>query len=65
MNSMSSGNLPTFFSEIKQARKREREYKLEVVVSGFGDEGSIGGQAVALQLIDHLRQVGREVRRSL
>lgn len=58
----SSQNSSKVLSATKQTRERERErvYELEVVEGGFGDEGTIGGEAVALQLIDHLRHVGRQ-----
>jgi len=39
---------------------RER-YELEIVEERLGDERSIGSEAVALQLINHLRHVGGEV----
>jgi hypothetical protein len=47
---------------MKRESEREREsvYELEVVEGGFGNKGTIGGEAVALQLIDHLRHIGRQ-----
>lgn len=45
-----------------EGREREREmYELEIVVERLGDERSIGGQAVPLQLINDLRHIGGEV----
>ena len=41
--------------------ERQREYELEIIESGFGDKKSIGGQAVALQLINELSHASRKV----
>lgn len=34
---------------------------MKIVVGGFGDVGSVGGEAMALELIDQMADIGRQV----